>query len=262
MSVSFDSEEWFTCDGPVRERFECVEPEENSCALDDDEELVSDRASAWVPECRLEVDPPSESPKTSALRLLFMAGRVTFDEEAEQVDEDKGFDAVEVDFGLGMLEAEGIFEVDAALLPPEVEAGLEELVDVDAGPGTVEPTGTVTPVDLRLPISSLRPSTPAALELILRLNPLGPGRSTTGRSLTLLLSPPGPDPGIDPTFLNRTVLISFRNAAILSLGTLTVGCLTLPLADLVRSFVLAVVLASVGRKAARALAKRALLSPG
>lgn len=140
------------------------------------------------------------------------------------MDEDEGFDAVEVDFGLGMLEAEGIFDVDAALLLPEVEAGLEELADAEAGPGAVEPTGTFTPIDLRLPISSLRLSTPAVLELTLRLNPLDPGRSTTGRLLTLLLSPPGPDPGTDPTFLNRTVLISFRNAAILSLGTLTVGC--------------------------------------
>jgi hypothetical protein len=173
------------------------------------------------------------------------------------VDEDDGFDAVEANFGLGMLEAEGNFEVEAALLPPEEEAGLEKLVDVEAMPEAVEPTGAFTPVDLRLAISSLRTS-PAAFELTLRLNPLGPGRSITGRSLTLLLSPPGPGP--DPTFLNRTVLISFRNAAIFSLGTLTVGCLTLPLADLARSFVLPVVLASVGRKAARALAKRALLS--
>jgi hypothetical protein len=31
------------------------------------------------------------------------------------VDEDEGFDAVGIGFGLGMLEAEGIFEVDAAL---------------------------------------------------------------------------------------------------------------------------------------------------
>lgn len=82
MSVSFDSEEWFACDGPVSERFECVEPEENSCILEDDDELVSDRASARVPERRLEVDPPSESPRTSALRLLRMAGRVAFDEAA------------------------------------------------------------------------------------------------------------------------------------------------------------------------------------
>lgn len=179
------------------------------------------------------------------------------------MEEDEGFNAVEVNFGLGMLEAEGNFEVDAVLLPLEVEAGLEELVDAGARPEAAEPTGAFTPVDLRLAISSLRPSTPAALELTLRLNPLGPGRSTTGRSLTLLLSPPGPDadPGTDPTFLNRTVLISFRNAAILSLGTLTVGCLTLLLADLARSFVLPVALTSVGRKAARALAKRALLSP-
>jgi hypothetical protein len=157
------------------------------------------------------------------------------------VDEDDGFDAVEANFGLGMLEAEGNFEVEAALLPPEEEAGLEKLVDVEAMPEAVEPTGAFTPVDLRLAISSLRTS-PAVFELTLRLNPLGPG------------------PGPDPTFLNRTVLISFRNAAIFSLGTLTVGCLTLPLADLARSFVLPVVLASVGRKAARALAKRALLS--
>jgi hypothetical protein len=83
ISVSFDREEWFACDGPARERFECVEPEENSCILeDDDEELVSDRASARIPERRLEVD-PSELPSTSALRLLFMAGRVVFDEGAE-----------------------------------------------------------------------------------------------------------------------------------------------------------------------------------
>lgn len=83
MSVSFDSEEWFACDGPVSERFECVEPEENSCILeDDDEELVSDRASARVTERRLEVDPPSESPRTSALRLLLIAGRVAFDDGA------------------------------------------------------------------------------------------------------------------------------------------------------------------------------------
>lgn len=81
MSVSFDAEEWFACDGPASERFEYVEAEENSCVLDDnDEELVSDRASAQVPERRLE-DPPSESPKTSALRLLFVAGRVTLNEE-------------------------------------------------------------------------------------------------------------------------------------------------------------------------------------
>lgn len=252
MSVSFDSEEWFVCDGPMSEGFECVEPEENSCALeDDDEELVSDWACVRVPERRLEVDPPSELPRTSALRLLFMAGRVAF-------DEDGGFDAVEVDFGLGMLEAEGNLEVDAALLPLE-EAGPEEPVGAEARPEAAELTGAFTPVDLRLVISSLRPSTPVALELTLRLNPLGPGRSITGRSLTLLLSP-GPDPGTDPTFLNRTVLISFRNAAILSLGTLTVGCLTLPLADLARSFVFPIVLASVGRKAARALAKRALFS--
>jgi hypothetical protein len=46
-----------------------------------------------------------------------------------------------------MLEAEGIFEVDAALLPPEVEAGLEELADAEARPGAVEPTGTPTPID-------------------------------------------------------------------------------------------------------------------
>jgi hypothetical protein len=84
MSVSFDCEEWFACDGPARERFECVEPEENSCVLEDvDEELVSDRASARVPERRLEVDPPSESPRTSALRLLYTAGRVAFDEGTE-----------------------------------------------------------------------------------------------------------------------------------------------------------------------------------
>lgn len=63
------------------------------------------------------------------------------------MDEDEGFDAVGIGFGLGMLEAEGIFEVDAALLPPEVEAGLEELADVEAGPGAVEPTGTPTPID-------------------------------------------------------------------------------------------------------------------
>lgn len=82
MSVSFDAEEWFAWDGPASERFEYVEAEENSCVLDDDdEELVSDRASAQVPERRLEEDPPSESPKTSALRLLFVAGRVTLNEE-------------------------------------------------------------------------------------------------------------------------------------------------------------------------------------
>lgn len=177
--------------------------------------------------------------------------------------EDDGFNAVEADFGLGMLEAEGSFEVDAALFTLEKEAGLDELLDAEARPEAAEQTGAFTPVDLRLATFSLRPFTPAAFELTLRLNPLGPGRSTTGRSLTLLLSPsgPGPGPGADPTFLNRTVLISFKNAAILSLGTLTVGCLTLPLADLARSFVLPVVPASVGRKAARALAKRALLSP-
>lgn len=63
------------------------------------------------------------------------------------MDGAEGFDAVEIDFGLGMLEAEGIFEVDAALLPPEIEAGLEELADAEAGPGAVEPTGTPTPID-------------------------------------------------------------------------------------------------------------------
>lgn len=170
--------------------------------------------------------------------------------------EDDGFNAVEADFGLGMLETEGSVEVDAALPTLEKEAGLDELVDAEVRPEAAEPTGAFTPVNLRLATFSLRPFTPAAFELILRLNPLGPGRS-----LTLLLSPSGPGPGADPTFLNRTVLISFKNAAILSLGTLTVGCLTLPLADLARSFVLPVVPASVGRKAARALAKRALLSP-
>lgn len=82
--VSFDRDEWFACDGPARERFEWVEPEENSCVReDDDEELVSDRASARVLERRLEVDPPSKSPSTSALRLLFMAGRVALEEGAE-----------------------------------------------------------------------------------------------------------------------------------------------------------------------------------
>jgi hypothetical protein len=76
MSVSFDSEEWFA----VMERFECVEVEKNLCVLDDvDEELASDCARARVPERRLEVDPPSESLKKSALRL---AGRVAFDEGA------------------------------------------------------------------------------------------------------------------------------------------------------------------------------------
>lgn len=100
---------------------------------------MSDRTSARAPERRLEVDPPSESPRTSALRLLYIAGRVAF-------DEDEGFGAVEVDFGLGMLEAEGIFEVDAALLPPKVEAGLEELADAEAGPGAVEPTDTPTSI--------------------------------------------------------------------------------------------------------------------
>jgi hypothetical protein len=136
-----------------------------------------------------------------------------------------------------------------------VEANLEEPSDAKVRFKGAEPTDAFTPIDLRLAISSLRPSTPAVVELILRLNPLG-----SGRSLTLLLNPSDTDPGKVPTFLNRTVLISFRNAAIFSLGTLTVGCLTLPLADLARSFVLPVVLASVGRKAARALAKRALLS--
>lgn len=61
------------------------------------------------------------------------------------MDEDEGFGAVEVDFGLGMLEVEGIFEVDAALLPPKAEAGLEELVDAEAE--AVEPTGTFTPIN-------------------------------------------------------------------------------------------------------------------
>lgn len=163
MSVSFDSE-WLVCDGPVSERFECVESEENSCALeDDDEELVSDWACARVPERRLEVDPPSESPRTSALRLLFMTRRVAF-------DEDDGFDVVEIDFGLGMLEEERNFEVDAALLPLE-EAGLEEF-DAEARTEAIEPTGAFAPVDLRLAIYSLRLSTPVALELTLR--------STTG----------------------------------------------------------------------------------
>lgn len=82
MSVSFDSEEWFVCDGPGSERFECVEPA-NSCVLEyDDEELVSDWACAQVPGRRLEVDLPSESPRASALRLLFEAGRVACDEGA------------------------------------------------------------------------------------------------------------------------------------------------------------------------------------
>lgn len=94
------------------------------------------------------------------------------------MDKDDGFDAVEADLGLGMLEVGGNFEVDAALLPLK-EAGFEELVDIEVRPEAVEPTGAFTPVDLRLAISSLRPSTPAALELILRLNPLGSGRLIT-----------------------------------------------------------------------------------
>jgi hypothetical protein len=76
MSVSFDSEE---CAGPVSERCGCVEPE-NSCVLEDeDEELVSDWAWARAPERRLEVDSPSEPPRTSALRLLFKIGRIGSD---------------------------------------------------------------------------------------------------------------------------------------------------------------------------------------
>lgn len=134
---------------------------------------------------------------------------------------------------------------------PELGLGTPTL-EVEA-----EPIGTFAPIDLRLAIStSLHPSTPVALTL--RLSPLGPGKSLlVGRSLRLLFNPPG----TEPTFLNRTVLISFRNAAIFSLGTLTVGCLILPPVALPISFALAVEPASVERNAARALAKRAPFSP-
>jgi hypothetical protein len=188
--------------------------------------------------------------------------------DEDVIDDD--FDAAEVEVGLGMLEAVGSFDMGADLLELDVsfeepvEAGVrlegaepEVVFDTAACEVEAEAIGTFAPIDLRrLAIStSLRPSPPAALTL--RLSPLGPGQSPlVGRSLTLLVNPPGNE----PTFFNRTVLISFRNAAILSLGTLTVGCLILPPADFRMLSEHAVELASVGRNAARALTKSAPLS--
>jgi hypothetical protein len=64
------------------------------------------------------VDPPSVSPKTFALRLLFMRESILLDEVAKveataEVVVVEGFDVVDVEVSLGMFERAGSFEVDA-----------------------------------------------------------------------------------------------------------------------------------------------------
>ena len=87
----------------------------------------------------------------------------------------------------------------------------------------------------------------SALVLLLRLEGSGPGVAA-------------PSSGPEPTFLRRAVLISLRNAAILSDGTLKVGWPCLFVA--VRVSVAALIGASRGgevwRRAARALANMVL----